>query len=378
MIKNFEYRIYPSKRQVSILNAQLEECRWLYNQFLEQRKTAYEERKETLTLFGQHKVLTQMKKERESLRNVHSQVLQNVAVRLDLAMKAFFRRIKSKEKAGYPRFKSFNRYDSMTFPQAPAGCRVKDGKLNLFKVGKVKIILHRDLPEIVKTCTVRRSSMGKWYAVFSCEVEAVKLPENKNAVGIDVGIETFAYLSTDEKIENPKFFKCEQKEIAKAQRKLSIEEYGTKKRIKRRKVVSRIHERIKFKRKNFAHQEARKIVNRFGLIFVEDLNINRMMHESCFAKNIGDASWSMFFDLLFSKAGEAERTIAKINPAYTSQTCNNCSHRQKMPLNVRVFDCPCCHISLNRDLNAALNIIAIGLDSIGIESVEASEIIRGE
>lgn len=378
MIKNFEYRIYPTKRQVSVLNAQLAECQWLYNQFLEQRKTAWDEHQETLSLFGQHKVLTQMKKTRESLNNVHSQVLQNVAVRIDLAMKAFFRRVKSGDKAGYPRFKALHRYNSMTFPQAPAGCRIKDGKLNLFKVGKVKIKLHREMIGKVKTCTIKRSATNKWYAVFSIEVEPVRLPENNSAVGIDVGLETFAYLSTDKPIENPRFFKNEQKDLAKVSRRLSKETIGTPTRKFRRKAVARVHERIKWKRQNFCHQEARKIVNQFGLIFVEDLNVNRMMHDKCFAKKIGDAAWSMFFDLLSSKAEEAGYQTVKINPAYTSQSCSNCGHRQKMPLNIRIFDCPCCHIKLNRDYNASLNILRLGLESVGIESVEAPAFMHGE
>lgn len=378
MLKNFEYRIYPTKRQASILNAQLEECRWLYNQFLEQRKNAWEERQENLSLFGQHKVLTALKKERESLKTVHSQVLQNVATRLDLAMKAFFRRIKAGEKAGYPRFKSFNRYNSMTFPQCPTGCQIKQGKLQLFGTGKVKIKLHREMIGKIKTCTIKRSATGKWYAVFSVEVEPVKLPENSSPVGIDVGLETFAYLSTDKPIENPRFFRTEEKSLASAQRKLSKQEKGTKQRHKKRKVVARIHERIKWKRKDFCHQEARKIVNQFGFIFVEDLNVNRMIHNHCLAKNIADASWSMFFDLLFSKAEEAGRTSVKINPAYTSQDCSNCGHRQKMPLSNRIFDCPCCHNKINRDFNASLNILSRGLATLGIQSVEAPAFMRGE
>src|SRR5205823_9309601 len=133
---------------------------------------------------------------------------------------------------------------------------------------------------------------------------------------------------------------------------------------------ARVHERIKFRRDNFTHQESRQIVDRFGVICVEDLHVNRMVHHPCLSKSIGDASWSEFFRKLSCKAEEAGRSSVAVNPAYTSQTCSVCGHRQKMPLDVRVFACPCCSVQLDRDLNAALNIRALGLQGLGL-SVEA-------
>ena len=127
-----------------------------------------------------------------------------------------------------------------------------------------------------------------------------------------------------------------------------------------------MHERIAFRRDNFTHQESRQIVDRFGVICVEDLTVNRMMHNHCLAKSIADASWSVFFSQLAAKAEEAGRKLVKVNPAYTSQTCSRCGHRQKMPLDVRIFDCPCCHVQLDRDLNAAFNIRALGLQGLGL------------
>jgi putative transposase len=129
---------------------------------------------------------------------------------------------------------------------------------------------------------------------------------------------------------------------------------------------STVHERIKFKRQNFTHQNSRQIVDRFGVICVEDLHVNRMTHNHCLAKSIHDAAWSAFFSQLSSKAEEAGRTYAAVNPAYTSQDCSRCKHRQYMPLSERVFDCPCCHLHIDRDLNAALNIRAVGLHSLGL------------
>src|SRR5438477_5354919 len=168
----------------------------------------------------------------------------------------------------------------------------------------------------------------------------------------------------------PCFFRKEEKALAKVQRKHSQLAKGTPERCKHRKVIARVHERIAFRRENFTHQESRKIVNAYGVICVEDLSVNRMTHNHCLAKSIADASWSAFLAQLDAKAEEAGRQFAKVNPAYTSQTCSQCGYRQKMPLNERIFACPCCCVHLDRDLNAALNIHALGLQALGL-SVEA-------
>lgn len=346
------------------MNQWLEECRWLFNHFLAERKEAWEKEQRSINYHSQATSLPALKEQRPSLANVHSQVLQNVAVRIDLAFKAFFRRVKAGEKPGYPRFRGKGRYDSFTFPQS--GFTLDGNILRLSKIGNVKVVLHRPVEGQIKTCTIKRSSTGKWYVMFSCEWEPVPLPENSQAVGIDVGLYSFATLSTGEQIESPKFFRQEEKALAKAQRKLSKTERGTPERKKYRKVVARIHERIAWKRQDFIHQHSRKIVNRFGIIAVEDLNVNRMVHNHCLAKSISDAAWSGFFQLLAYKAAWAGRQFVAVNPAYTSQTCSSCGHRQKMPLSERVFKCPCCGLELDRDHNAAVNILGLGLQSLGI------------
>jgi putative transposase len=375
--KTFKLRLFPSKRQEKLLNHTLAECQWLYNKLLEDRKHEYEASKLSLTLYDQHSQTTQYKKERPSLKKVHSQVLQNVAVRIDLAFKAFFRRVKQNNgKAGFPRFKAHFRYDSFTYPQS--GFSLDGHHLKLSKIGNVHIKLHRQIEGDIKTLTIKRSATDKWYASFACEVEAKPLPVSVETVGIDVGLESFSHLSTDERIDNPRFFRKEEKRLAKAQRKLSKQEKGTPQRAKRRKVVSRVYERINFKRTDFVHQESRKIINRFGIICVEDLNINRMMHNHCLAKSIADAAWSGFFGQLSGKAAEAGRVFVKVNPAYSSQDCSRCGHRQKMALSNRMYVCACCHLEINRDLNAALNILAVGLYSIGTQSIEAASFLGAE
>jgi putative transposase len=369
MRKMLQYRIFPTRKQEQLLNDTLNECRWLYNHLLEKRKQAYEQDRKGLSCYEQQATYPILKQERSSLDRVHSQVLQNVAVRIDLAFKAFFRRCKAGENPGYPRFRDAHRYDSFTYPQS--GFKIDEqGKLYASGIGHIKIVLHRPLRGTIKTLTIHKSRTGKWSACFSCEGEPERLPERPEHVGIDVGLKTFAALSNGEEIANPRFFRKEEKALAKVQRTHSKLAKGTAERRKHRKAVARVHERIAWRRENFTHQQSRQIVDRFGVICVEDLSVNRMIQSHCLAKSIIDASWSAFFSQLHSKAEEAGRTYIAVNPAYTSQTCSRCGHRQKMPLDVRIFDCPCCHIQLDRDLNAALNICALGLQGLGL-SLEA-------
>jgi putative transposase len=366
MLKMYKYRIFPTKKQEKKLHETLDECRWLYNHLLAQRKEAYEQSRLSLTCFQQQATFPLLKEQRPSLRTVHSQVLQNVTVRVDLAFQAFFRRVRDHaQEPGFPRFRGAHRYDSFTFPQSGFSI-THDDRVCLSKIGSVKMAYHRPLKGKLKMCTIQRSSTGKWYVSFACECEPERLPETPTHVGIDVGLKTFATLSTGEEIANPRFFRKEQKALAKVQRKHAQLAQGTPQRRTHRRVMARVHERVKFRRDNFTHQQSRRIVNRFGVIAVEDLHVKRMSHNHCLAKSIHDASWSEFFRKLSCKAEEAGRKYTAVNPAYTSQDCSSCHHRQSMPLSERVYHCPCCLLSLDRDLNAARNICAVGLHSLGL------------
>jgi putative transposase len=375
--KTYVYRLYPTKRQRTLLRHTLEECRWLYNHLLEERKTTYEQTGQGLTRYQQQATLPALKQERPSLQQVYAQVLQQVVVRVDLAFQAFFRRVKAGQKPGYPRFKGPGRYDSFTYPQF--GFRLTEqGRLFASGSGHLKIVLHRPLRGRVKTLTLRRTATDKWYACFSVEEEPERLPEHPAQVGIDVGLSRFATLSDGTVIENPRFFRQEERALARVQRRHAKLEQGSPERRRHRKAVARVHERIAWRRKDFAHQHSRRIVNTYGFIAVEDLHVNRLLHHNGLAKSIADAAWSTFFDLLFCKAAEAGRTVVKVHPAYTSQTCSQCGHRQPLPLEQRVFVCPCCHAILDRDLNAARNILALGLQSQGVCSQEAPAFSHGE
>lgn len=361
MHKTFKFRLHPTKAQRISLQDSLDSCRYVYNKTLEIRKNTYEKTGKSLSLYNTSNLIVQWKKDKTELADAFSQCLQNTQLRVDLAFKAFFRRVKAGENPGYPRFKSFDRYDSFTFPQS--GFKLTENKLSISKVGYVKINLHRSIVGKIKTCTIRRQN-NKWYACFSVEYEPVPLRKNNKAVGIDVGLETFAYFSTKDKITNPRFFKTEQKALAKSQRKLSKQKKDSLERRKAKKVVNRIHERISNRRHNFIHQESRKIINKFGTICIEKLNIQPMLKNHYLAKSISDVAWNQFAQQLFFKAEEAGRKIVAVDPAYTSQRCSQCGTIVKKPLSARWHKCPVCNVRLHRDFNASLNILALGLQSL--------------
>ncbi len=359
--KSYKYRLNPTKKQSGVLQRTLDECRWLYNQLLEQRRLSHEELDLSLSKFQQNMFLPLLKEERPGLLLIHSQVLQNITDRIDKSFQNFFRRCKSNEKPGFPRFRGCDRYNSFCYPQT--GFAIEGKELKLSKIGRIRIVQHREIQGKICTCTIRRED-GKWVACFSCELEAIQLPASQSAIGIDLGIENFATFSDEQTIENPRFFKKAEIRLAKAQKKLSKCEKGTPERTKQKKVVSKIHRKIRNSRSNFCHQLSRKIINEFHYICIEDLSIAEMMQDSYLAKSIADVSWNQFTSFLAYKAEEAGRKLILVNPAYTSQDCSQCDHRKVKELSERIHCCQICGYTVHRDVNAAKNILAIGLDSL--------------
>lgn len=355
--KSIKYRIYPSKSQIQLLNNTLEGCGLYYNHLLSQRKEGWENSKKNYTCFEQQKINKDFLNKADY--DIYAQVIQNVAVRIDLAFKAFFRRLKNGEKPGYPRFKSKDRYDSFTYPQR--GWKIEEKNISLPKFGKIKSVIHNNIKGNIKTCTVKREA-DKWYVIFVYETDYNEIdPETDEAVGIDVGLLNFAVFSDETIITNPRFFKEEENKIAKLQSRRN----KTKNK-KLNKAIQKRHNKVKNKRKDFCHKLSRKIVNKYSKIFVEDLSINSMKEDMKYlSKSINDASWNLFINNLIYKAEDAGRLIKLVNPAYTSQDCSNCSYRVKKKLSERIHNCPNCKLVIDRDLNAAKNILRIGLYSLG-------------
>ena len=369
MFKSFKYRLRPTKKQEKVLLAHIEECRLLYNQLVCARVQAWQKNKESLSRYEQTKTIPLLKQQRLAFKQVYSQVLQQVSTRVDWAFKAFFRRLKERaktgEKAGFPRYKGQNRYDSITYPQFSNGCRLDDKGLRMGKIGCIRIVQHRPLEGMPKSCTVTRTATGKWFATISCDIGDIsKKADAGSAVGIDVGLNSFAVTSDGQKIANQRFFRKEQKTLAKAQRKWDAVKKRPKTdavREKRRKVIARVHERIRNKRHNFAHQESGKMVNRHSFIAVEKLKVKKMQKNRRLSKSIADVAWSLFRHCLEYKAEEAGIGFKAVNPEYTSQDCSACGHRERKALSQRVHNCKACGYTADRDHNAAINILTLGL-----------------
>jgi putative transposase len=338
---------------------------------------------------------TSPKSSLSTAKSVYSQVLQNVAVRVDLAFRAFFQRVKEGKTPGFPRLKGKGQYESITYPQS--GFKIGDSTVSISMFGKpvqIKAKLHRPIVGRVKTCTVRRYG-HKWFVCFSVEQEDDFLPKSADAIGLDAGLNSFMALSNGEFIENPRFFRKDEKALAKAGRKQAKTKRRSAARRKANKVLSRIHERIRNRRHDFVHQTARRLVNRFGVIAVEKLNVKGMVKNHCLAKSISDASWSMFRTVLTHKAESAGREVIAVNPSCTSQDCSVCGYRPdglegrtKKKLSDRWHNCPMCTASLDRDTNAAVNILALaqntkpknhnGITLCQVTPVEAPQFIDGE
>ena len=378
--KTYHFRIYPTRKQTQTLEHWLGLCCQVYNAALDERRSAYRMAGVSLSYAHQCAELPACKEVCPELCEVPAQVLQDAVKRVDRAYADFFRRVENAEEPGYPRFKSRSRYASMTFKQygnsfqVLEGNKKKRGVLVLAKLGHVKMVMHRAMQGTPKTAVVKRTPTGKWFVSINIEMEEAEvqkkcLPACPEAVGLDVGLKTFAYLSTGEEIPNPRFFRAEEAALARAQRKLSKARHaGSREREKKRKVVARVHERIGNRRKNFIEQEVCTLIKRFGLLAVEALVVRNMVKNPKLAKSIADASWSTFFAHLLCKAEEAGREVVRVSPAYTSQTCSVCGHRQPMPLSLRVYECPRCGLVIDRDHNGSKNILEEGLKAVGRHS----------
>ncbi len=230
-----------------------------------------------------------------------------------------------------------------------------------------------------KTLTLRRDAVDNWYACFSCEVEATPLPINSKVVGIDLGLTTFATMSDSTKIDRQRWMKQDAKDIARLQRKKEAYPKGSPERRKVIRALCHAYERAANRRKNFAHQQSRKLVNQYQFIAFEKLDIQEMQitGNKMISRNIADVAWGQFVQYTTYKAANAGRGVARVNPRGTTQICSGCGALVPKDLSVRVHDCPHCGLKLNRDQNAALNILALGLQSMG-DSPRSSPFHGGE
>lgn len=270
----YKFRLYPTRTQQERLQWTLERARELYNAALQERRDAYRMAGKSITYYDQANQLPEIKQDREEYQDIHSQVLQDVLRKVDKAFKAFFARCKRGNTPGYPRYKGRNNFDSFTYPQAGFSL-THDSRVCLSKIGSIKVKLHREIKGTIKTCTIKRESQC-WYVVFVCEVESEPLPENGEAVGIDLGLLHFATLSTGETIENPRYFRKGEKKLERLQQALARKKRGSHRRKKAVQRVAKAHRKVANQRTDFLHKESRKLVNEYGLMAFEELQSANM------------------------------------------------------------------------------------------------------
>lgn len=390
----YKFRLYPIRKQRERLQETLDACRTLYNAAMTERRDAYNfhvrqhpnyydqaTRKERsreigINYYSQANQLPEIKDLREEYQDVHSQVLQDVLRRVQKAFDGFFRRVRNGEEPGYPRFQGKGRYDSFTYPQTGFSL-THDNRICLSKIGSIKVKLHREIKGTIKTCTIKREG-DAWYVVLACEVEQEPLEVNQEAIGIDLGLFHFATLSTGETIENPCYLRKAEKHLERLQQAVSRKKRGSHRRKKAGKLVGKAHRKVANQRRDFLHKQSRKLVNAYSTIVFEELQPANMSKrpkpkqdatgnylpngaaaKGGLNKSIHDAGWGMFQQFCTYKAANAGREVLFVDPKYTSQGCSGCGTVKKKDLSERWHSCEC-GTELDRDHNAALNILRLG------------------
>jgi len=371
-LRNFRYKLRPKKSQKRTLSKHLKLLSWVYNKAIEAVKDAHERKEPYLKRSGLYKRIHQWTIEKPELKEIHSQVLQNVCDRVDKAFKAFFRRVKAGEKPGYPRFKSWRRYKSFTFPQS--GFSLEDGLLTLSKIGKIKVVVHRELRGNIKTCNIKCDAIGDYWVSFATEVADEPLEPSTAEVGIDLGLTYIIALDDGTKIASPKYYRRSEERLAKAQRKLSGLDKTNRQYQKQKKVVAKIHRKISNLRHNFTHQLSSSLVKNYGFIFYENLDLKGLIAKN-YAKSWHDVAAGQLISQIAYKAESAGRCHLGVNPAYTSQMCSSCGQLVPKDLSVRIHKCSCGYIA-DRDVNAAKNIKRLGLQSLEDLRSKAVDVLR--
>ena len=355
-----------------ILEEQLGLCRWTWNALLSHCLDERKSGRGTPTAVTLNYLFPVMKSGNPELRKVHSQALQNVAYRIRKGFENYWARRRAGLNADTPRFKGRGEYKSITYPQS--GFSLKNGCLRLSKIGDLKIILHRPVEGEVKTLTIKHEPSGKWFAIFACEVENKPLLGRMPAVGVDFGLKSIVALSDGTTIDAPRYYRRSEQRLQRLQRWHSKRKMRSRNREKARIRVAKLAEKVSNQRRDFLNKTARGIVNKYERVYVEDLQTANMKRNKRLSKSIGDAGWRILRHNLTYMAERSLGVTVCVAPQDTSQLCSGCGELVPKDMAVRVHVCPHCGLVLDRDVNAAGNILRKG---IGMERAESTPVETG-
>ena len=361
MLLSYKFRLYPNSSQRLALEHILEIHRQVYNAALEERRHAWKRCGVSIRYVSQANQLKDIRSFDDDVVWCNYSSLQQTLRRLDKAFQAFFRRVKAGETPGYPRFKGRGWFKSVCYVYDD-GVRLKDGRVYIQNVGLVRLFQHRPIPDdgTIKMAILKRDRVGNWYVVFQVELPDVDIPlRDGPAVGIDMGLTHFATLSTGEMIENPRWFREAEGQLALLQRKRARHKRGSRRYRELSRQIRRLHEQVANKRRDFQHRLSARLVAEHALIAVEDLNVKGLCR-SHVSKSIGDAAWAQFLSMMEYKAAKAGTLFVRINPNGTTQNCSVCGRHVPKTLSERQHTCPHCGFTAPRDVNAALNILDRG------------------
>lgn len=337
----YQFKLSPTKHQQALINQQIEVHRTLYNKCLAEKIDTYKQTGKSPSRFDQNKSKVKLFK---GLSN-HS-ALQKTIHRLDKTYRAFFR------KSGFPRFKGIDRFRTIEYGKYGNGCKIRNGKLYLQYIGEIKVKFHRNIDHPIKTLSITKSD-GGYFVNIICTTDRIINNSGSNQVGIDFGIQNTITCSDGNTVKTQYFSKNKHKQLARLSRK------------KNYKALAKVHRKIRNKRKDFNHKLSRKIVNSYNVICLENIQVQDIKSYKNINRKLFDIGINQLINYIKYKAESAGKYVVMVNPAYTTQTCNKCGNTQKLKLTERQYNCSCGY-SENRDINAAKNILRLGLESLGI------------
>ena len=361
MLRTYKYRVYPDEGQQAALKDILDLARWLYNHALAYRRKCWNESRRSVSYTEQAAMWREWRNEPglpdedNPLRQLNMSAGQQVLRRLDKAYREFL-----KGKRGRPKFKGWRYFNSLNYKPGD-GAAIRDGKLYIQNVGIISVKWHRDLPAgDLKNIIILRKASG-WYVLFQVEcADVMPVASEKPPVGVDVGIHHALALSDGTVIDSPQYLKQSLRKVRVLHRRVARRKKGSKGREQAVRQLAKELEHIANQRRDWWHKVVHWLVNTYGVVVLEDLNITFMLRNGSLSRAAHDVALGIFYDILSDKAFEAGVEVIAVDPRYTSQECSQCGVMVPKDLRVRVHQCPHCGFTADRDVNAALNILYRG------------------